>query len=206
MEFIENRTFFIRKLHSLLGIIPIGLFLFEHLFTNSFAVQGAASFNDKAEFFKSIPILIPIEILVIALPILFHGFYGLYIVYLARNNVLSYSYYRNWMFYLQRITAVITLLFVCWHAWNLRIATALNGTEVSFETMAELLSNQWILAIYVIGLLSALFHFANGLWAFLVSWGITIGTKAQNISAVACAFVFVGLTALGIFGLTGFLG
>lgn len=204
MEF-DNKSFLTRKIHSLFGIIPIGFFLLEHLITNSFATQGAVSFNDKVHFLKSIPFLIPLELFVIALPILFHGIYGLYIVYLADNNVLKYSYYRNWMFYLQRITAIITFIFVLWHAWNLRIATAFLGTEVNFDTMAQLFSNTSFVVLYVIGLLSALFHFANGLWAFMVSWGITIGAKAQKTSAIVCAFIFVILTALGLFGLSGFL-
>lgn len=204
MEF-ENKSFLIRKLHSLFGIIPIGFFLLEHLITNSFAVQGAVSFNDKVHFLKSIPFLVPLEIFVIALPILFHGIYGLYIVYLADNNVLKYSYYRNWMFYLQRITAIITLIFVVWHAWNLRIATAFSGAEVSFDTMADIFSNNTYLVIYIIGLFAALFHFANGLWAFMISWGMTIGEKAQKASAIVCSFIFVILAALGLFGLSGFL-
>jgi len=54
MSVFEKNHFFIRKMHSLFGVIPIGLFLLEHLYTNSFATQGAASYNAKIEFLKSL--------------------------------------------------------------------------------------------------------------------------------------------------------
>ena len=43
---IEHRSFWARRLHSLSGVIPIGAFLVEHFFTNSFSRQGpeASSF------------------------------------------------------------------------------------------------------------------------------------------------------------------
>jgi len=33
MSVFEKNHFFIRKMHSLFGVIPIGLFLLEHLYT-----------------------------------------------------------------------------------------------------------------------------------------------------------------------------
>lgn len=201
----SSKTFFIRRLHSLLGIIPIGLFLLEHLITNSFSTGGADVFNDKVHFIKSLPLLPYLELFLIAVPLLFHGLYGLYIVYGARSNVLKYNYFRNWMFYLQRITALIAFVFVIWHAWTLRINSILTGAEFDFNTMVDVLSNPVIVGLYVIGLLSAVFHFANGLWAFLVSWGITIGPKAQKTSFAICSSLFVVLTVLGMYGLSGFV-
>ena len=43
-----NREFFNRRLHSLLGVIPIGLFLVQHLVVNHFATEGEESFNNAA--------------------------------------------------------------------------------------------------------------------------------------------------------------
>ncbi|GAW93570.1 succinate dehydrogenase cytochrome b558 subunit [Calderihabitans maritimus] len=205
MSFLERNHFFIRKLHSLAGIFPIGFFLLEHLYTNSFAMYGADAYNSKIEFFKSLPYLIVIELGFILVPILFHALYGLYIVYLARNNVLQYTYFRNWMFYLQRITAVITLIFVVYHVYTLRLSSLLYGTEVSFATMTQILSQPAMLIFYVVGLVAATFHFANGLWAFLVSWGITIGPNAQRVSTIVCGIIFILLTAMGINSLAAFI-
>lgn len=195
----------LRKIHSLAGIFPIGIFILEHLFTNSFALQGSEVYDSKIRFLQSLPYLIGIEAILIALPIIFHGFYGLWLVYLARNNVLQYGYYRNWLFYLQRITAVITLVFVLWHVWTLRINPALAGSEVGFATVSNLLNNPVTMLVYPVGLTAAIFHFANGLWAFLVSWGITVGPRSQQVSSVICSFIFLVLTLVGIRALTAFM-
>ena len=37
-----SRTFILRKLHQLTGIMPLGFFLLEHFYTNSKALNGAA--------------------------------------------------------------------------------------------------------------------------------------------------------------------
>ncbi|PWT92701.1 MAG: succinate dehydrogenase, partial [Blastocatellia bacterium] len=50
-----SRTFILRKLHQLTGIVPLGIFLLEHFYTNSKALDGAASFNDAVKDLQSIP-------------------------------------------------------------------------------------------------------------------------------------------------------
>ena len=40
-----NREFVNRRLHSLLGVIPIGVFLTQHLIVNHFVTGGPESFN-----------------------------------------------------------------------------------------------------------------------------------------------------------------
>ncbi|MHB8170399.1 MAG: succinate dehydrogenase cytochrome b558 subunit [Thermincolia bacterium] len=202
----NNNHFFIRKLHSLLGVIPIGLFLLEHLLVNSFAGKGAEVFNQKIKFFQELPFLVFIEIIFIFLPILFHGIYGLWIVVSGQSNVLQYGYYRNWFYAIQRASGVIALLFVFWHVYITRLSSALYGTPINFEFMTQQLSDPVTMAAYIIGLVAATFHFANGLWAFLVSWGITIGPKSQQVSTWACTGLFVVLTAVGLRALAAFVG
>ncbi|MFI5372982.1 MAG: succinate dehydrogenase, partial [Candidatus Eisenbacteria bacterium] len=62
----------LRRLHSLSGVVPVGAFLLEHFYTNSFAIQGAAKFNRAAEDIGSIPYVILVEWVAIGIPILFH--------------------------------------------------------------------------------------------------------------------------------------
>ena len=198
-------SFLVRRIHSISGLLPIGIFLIEHLLVNSFALRGAGAFNAAAEVMMSLPFLPFLELGIIVIPIIFHAFYGLYIVYLAKNNVLQYKYYRNWMFYLQRVTAVTTLIFVLVHTWETRIAAVFFGEHISFDMMTEILSSPFAMAFYVIGLLSAVFHFANGLWAFLITWGVTVGPNAQRVSSVIAGIIFVALSALGISALFAFV-
>ncbi len=197
--------FVIRKLHSLFGIIPIGLFLLEHMFTNSFALKGPEAFNHAVATLQKLPYLYVIELVLILLPILFHALYGLWVTYLCRNNFLKYSYLHNWFFYLQRVTAVITFAFVIWHVWFLRLSSILTGNEVSFATMKSLLSNDLVFALYLVGLLAAVLHFSNGIWTFLISWGLTIGEKAQRASFYFAGLVFIMISLVGVNSLFAFV-
>lgn len=192
-----NREFFNRRLHSLLGVIPVGLFLMQHMVVNQFVTRGPESFNEAAKFMEHLPFRFLLETFIIFLPLLFHAIYGLYIAFTAKNNASRFGFFRNWMFVLQRVTGVITLIFITWHVWETRVAAAF-GSEVNFDMMHNILSNPFMFWFYVIGVISTTFHFANGLWSFLVSWGITVTPRSQVISTyvtivifVATSFVFV---------------
>jgi succinate dehydrogenase/fumarate reductase cytochrome b subunit len=59
-----SRTFLLRKLHQLTGIVPLGLFFFVHMFTNSKAVNGEAAFEKAVQEIHDIPYLLIVEIFV----------------------------------------------------------------------------------------------------------------------------------------------
>jgi len=204
---VSNRHFFNRKLHSLLGVIPVGGFLLVHLFTNFLAYYGEERFTAQVRLMESIPMLILVEIVFIFLPLLYHAVYGLYIAFQAKHNVGNYSYFRNVMFFLQRSTGVITLIFVVWHVWQTRIKIAIGGIEPEgfYDLMVGVFQNPAMVAFYVVGLLSATFHFSNGMWSFLVSWGITVGPRAQRISSYVWIFFFVILSYIGLMAMFAFI-
>ncbi|PLR77727.1 succinate dehydrogenase [Bacillus sp. V3-13] len=199
-----SREFVYRRLHSLLGVIPVGLFLIQHLTVNHFATGGEESFNNAAHFMESLPFRIFLEVFLIYLPLLFHAIYGLYIAFTAKNNVSSFGYFRNWMFMLQRVSGVITLIFVAWHVWETRVAAAF-GAEVNYEMMENILANPFMFWFYIVGVISTVFHFANGLWSFFVSWGITVSPRSQRISTYVTLGVFIALSIIGIRALTAFV-
>lgn len=199
-----NREFINRRLHSLLGVIPVSLFLVQHLVVNSFATRGEESFNAASHFMESLPFRYFLEIFIIFLPLLFHAIYGLYIAFTAKNNVSRYGFFRNWMFMLQRVSGVITLIFVAWHVWETRLAAAF-GAEVNFQMMANILDNPFMLVFYIVGVISAVFHLANGLWSFAVSWGITISPRAQQISTYVTMVIFVALSIIGLRAIFAFV-
>ncbi|MBO8172392.1 MAG: succinate dehydrogenase cytochrome b558 subunit [Bacillaceae bacterium] len=201
---MASSHYFNRKLHSLLGVIPVGFFLIEHLITNYFATRGPEAFNEKVEWIESLPFLPFLEIFFIFLPLLYHAVYGLHIAFTAKHNVGNYGYFRNVMFMLQRVTGVITLIYVAWHVWETRLQKLLYGTKVNFDMMAEILDNPFMVAFYAIGIVAAVFHFSNGMWSFLVSWGITIGPRAQRISTYVWMVVFVIVSTIGLMALYAF--
>ena len=200
----DNREFFYRRLHSLLGVIPVGLFMTQHLVVNHFATKGEEAFNQAAGFMASLPFVLVLETFIIFLPLLFHAIYGLYIAFTAKNNQGRFGYFRNWMFVLQRWSGVITLVFVAWHVWETRVQAAL-GADVNFQMMENILDNPFMLVFYIAGVLAAIFHFANGLWSFCVSWGIAVSPSSQRIVTYATLIVFFVLSYVGLSAIFAFV-
>ncbi|PNZ36377.1 succinate dehydrogenase, partial [Staphylococcus felis] len=100
----SQNQFYLRRLHSLLGVIPLGAFLLVHLMVNHQATQGVEAFNKAAGFMDSLPFLYALEFIMIYIPILYHAIYGIYIAFTATHNIGHYSYTRTWLFLFQRIS------------------------------------------------------------------------------------------------------
>src|SRR3990167_6521042 len=93
----EHLTFLLRRIHSLSGIIPIGGFLLMHLYENSQAFMGEQAYNEIVARIHAMPLLIFMEIFLIWLPILYHGIYGMGLIYGSKPNVNKYpEYFNNW--------------------------------------------------------------------------------------------------------------
>ena len=201
-----SRTFILRKLHQLSGIFPLGIFLLEHFYTNSKALSGAKSFNDAVADLQSIPYILLVETTGIFIPLIYHAVYGLVITMEARPNNLAYPYPRNWFYLIQRITGVILFFFILFHVLNFRfgMVPGLNTTSVAhapdqaFQIVSREFHIWWIFVIYMIGITATVWHFANGIWLFLVDWGITIGERAQRLTGYACIGVGVVLLLVGV--------
>jgi succinate dehydrogenase / fumarate reductase cytochrome b subunit len=198
--------FWIRRVHSLTGIF-FGLFLLEHFFINAFAFTGPHAFNQKVALLRSLPMLEAIEICALGLPIAFHCIYGGYILYTGQVNVVTQKYGRNWMYVIQRVTAVLALLFLVYHVWTLRIAHDLEGTHVDFFSLLHALYTKYFIVrvIYVVGVWSAIIHFANGVCTFCMTWGLTITPRSQNMMAVAAVAVAFGYGAFSMASMIGFI-
>jgi succinate dehydrogenase / fumarate reductase cytochrome b subunit len=208
--------FLLRRLHSLSGVVPVGAFLIEHLLTNSqaFGPHGEASFNEAVQFIQDLPYLSAIEMVTIFLPLAFHAIYGVVIAMTAKPNSQNYPYMENVRFSLQRITGYIAFLFIIIHLAKFRFAHWFGGahfmeSENFFEStrsglMEWILPAPVVLAFYVLGLTAAVFHFANGLCTFCITWGITVGPAAQRkvrygFSAVGMIMLIWGLLSLYAF-------
>jgi succinate dehydrogenase / fumarate reductase cytochrome b subunit len=201
----NSHQFLNRKLHSLLGLFPVGLYLFVHLVANYQATKGPEAFNKTVGFLESLPFLIVLEFGLIYIPLLFHAIYGIYIAFQAKHNVGSFGYLRNHLFMWQRITGIITLIFVVWHVWETRVQYALGNVELNYEMMADILSNPAMVVFYTIGILSAVFHFSNGIWSFLVHWGITVGPRSQRLATYLTLGIFVVVSFIGLRAMTAFI-
>ncbi|MBI3018998.1 MAG: succinate dehydrogenase, partial [Deltaproteobacteria bacterium] len=183
-EWLRKNNFLIRKIHSLLGIFPVGVFLTEHLITNSFAAFGPEVYNEKIEWLQSMPYLFALEVGFIFAPLLFHALFGFVFLWAWKDNSYRYRYPRNFLYTLQRVTGIITFVFIGVHVWSFRIQTVLTGTPVDFELVANAMVDLKVFLFYVLGILATVFHFSNGIWGFLIHWGVTVGPKSQRMAGV----------------------
>ena len=68
----------------------------------------------------SLPFLWAIEWAFIFLPIIYHTLYGIWITFTGQPNVGAYGYAKNWFYVLQRISAMILVVFMVFHVLGMR--------------------------------------------------------------------------------------
>ncbi len=203
----QGTSFWLRRLHSLSGIVPVGAFLFEHiLVSNATAIAGPSAYARQVRFLGSLPLVTFLELFGIWLPILYHALYGFYIWYRGESNVGDYPWTGNWMYTAQRWSGGIAFVYIIWHTYTMRF----TGVDVhefpgaSFgKVQAEVLHSSLFL-FYVIGLIAASWHFAYGIWLFCAKWGIVSGDKARKRFLAVCLAFFFVLTGVGLGSLTKF--
>jgi succinate dehydrogenase / fumarate reductase cytochrome b subunit len=200
-----DRHFWLRRLHSLSGIVPIGGFLAFHLWENYAATKGPDAYNEMTRALQRVPFAVILEIVVIALPLAFHAIYGLFVTSTGSANLISNRYVRNWMYFSQRITGVILFAFILFHYWTTRLVQLQDHESLDlFRLVQASVANPWIYAFYIAGILSATLHLANGLWSFSIVWGLTVGPRAQRRMMFVSAAVFLALSFIGIRSIQAF--
>jgi len=209
---IDRHHFTLRRLHSLTGIFPVGVFLIEHLLTNSLA-WWPERFNEQVHWLHNLHYLIWLEILFIFVPLAFHGTYGVIIALQGRSNAGQYPYMDNWRYTLQRVTAWIMVVFILMHLAHFRFAHWFGGElypgapdpfGITQRGFLSLLLPAWLwLVIYVIGLTAAIFHFCNGLVTFCITWGISVSVESRKKTTIVAAALGVVLLIWGVMGLVG---
>lgn len=201
-----SKTFLLRKLHQVTGIVPLGMFYFVHLWTNSAALNGAKIYNEHVQDIHDFPYLIFIEVFGIFLPLLFHSVYGILISAEAKPNVLNYGYGRNWFYIFQRATGVFLFFFLLFHILNFRfglipglnLVPVAGNADKAYSIVAGEFQISWILVIYIFGVIATAWHLAYGFFLFAVDWGLVIGEKAQRVVLYGCLSLALFLSILGV--------
>ena len=194
----NTNSFWLRRIHSLLGFIPFGIYLPIHFAFNSTIFSGPQAFTDFVKSTQGFALTIFLEIGLLAVPILFHIILGIVIVYSGSSNVTSYGYYRNWMYTLQRISGMILVPFLFIHIWKTRLHATFSGHHVDAVYMSEYLSPFGTKMLYVIGIVAAAFHLSNGVSTMLMTWGITQSERSQDIVSKLMWLVFLLMSVWGI--------
>jgi succinate dehydrogenase / fumarate reductase, cytochrome b subunit len=191
----QGSSFVLRRLHSITGIVPIGLFLLEHFISNAEAFKGAEAYGKQVAFLNSLPFVVGLELFGIWIPILFHGLYGVY------------PWAGNWMYTAQRWTGIIALVYMVQHTYYLRFTGVHLPTHPmqAFAKVQGEFQNPWMVAFYAVAIVAASWHFCYGLWLFAAKWGITTGDRARRWFGYVCLLMAVGLIAIGAASMYGFL-
>jgi len=201
----QGYSFWLRRLHSLSGIVPVGAFLFEHiLISNATAISGPAAYARQVRFLASLPLVPVLELFGIWLPILFHAGYGFYIWYRGEMNVGDYPWLGNWMYTAQRWTGGVAFAYIIWHTWTMRF-TGVDLHEypgASFGKVQSEVLHTGLFLFYLAGLICASWHFAYGIWLFCAKWGIVSGEKARRRFLAVCLGFFLLLSGVGLGSLT----
>jgi len=204
---VSDRTYFtLKRLHSLSGVVPIGLFLLEHFFTNSKALQGGAAFDQAAAELARLPYVTLVEAAGIWFPILFHMVVGIFIATTSQANLGRHGYAANWQYTMQRVTGVILIFYIVFHTWQTRFDPHYLNSVSAYGYMREQLASPGMFWFMVVGILSACWHFGNGLFGFAIHWGIATGREAQRNAARLGFATFVILSLVGINSLLAFTG
>ena len=204
----QGTSFLLRRLHSLSGIIPIGLFLIEHFVSNAFATKGPGAYTDQVAFLSSFPFVVGLELFGIWLPILYHALYGFYIWGRGESNITDYPWAGNWMYSAQRWTGAVAFFYMVWHTWHLRFSGThlLSRPDLAFgKVQNEMLGHPWAVVFYGVGIFCASWHFGYGLWLFAAKWGITQGPIARRRWGYVCFLITLGFMAVGAVTMYSFL-
>jgi succinate dehydrogenase / fumarate reductase cytochrome b subunit len=204
----EGNTFVLRKLHSLLGIVPIGAFLLEHLLSNFEALKGPAAYGAQVKFLNSLPMVRVLEWVFIFLPILYHGLYGVRIWLRGKSNIVYYPWAGNWLYMAQRYTGLIAILYIGQHVYRQRFSgiSLPENPGAAFHKVQMELQNPWMLAVYAIAMIAICWHFSYGVWLFAAKWGITPGATARKRFGYVCAALGVVLVVVGLASIWAFVG
>jgi succinate dehydrogenase / fumarate reductase cytochrome b subunit len=204
----QGMSFIWRRLHSLLGIIPLGAFLIEHLLSNFEALKGPLAYGQQVKFLNGLPLVRVLEWTFIFLPLLYHGVYGVYIWLRGKSNIVYYPWAGNWMYLVQRYTGLIAFAYIIQHVWRQRFSgvSLPENPYYAFHKVQVELANPWMLAVYVIAMIAICWHFSYGVWLFAAKWGITPGEKSRRRFGYVCAVLGVLLAVIGIASIYAFVG
>ena len=196
----------LRRLHSISGIVPVGAFLAFHLWTNTASAGGADAYDAAARRLQQMPFALAAEILLIALPLVFHGVYGLYLAATEPpGSAAAPTRSRRALSRLQRVTGAVVFGFLFFHLWTSRLVQIRDHESVDlFRLIQAALGSGWIAALYFAGIFAAVVHLSAGVWTFADAWGLARTRGARVAVGASAAALFAVLSAWSVVALRGF--
>ncbi len=201
----SRHHFLLRRVHSLMGLLPVGGYLVLHFLEAARARLGPEVF-DHMQARKGASLWTPVvDWGLVFIPITFHACYGLFIASQSRHT-LSLGIYNQsgtWRFWMQRMTGAALLAFVAFHVYETRIH---SGGMPTYAWMSDLFAHRpWVRPVYVLGVLAAAYHLANGLWSASIVWGLAVREASQRaVLRFVSVPVFLLVAGLGCYALFQF--
>ncbi len=188
--------------HSLSGVVPVGLFMVVQLWVHAKALAGPQVYHDTLTGLARLPAMAELQAFVLV-SLGFHAGYGLVLAARARYNIGRYPHSGNWIYTLQRLTGLLALAFIALHGATVWLPAFLGWVplgELYPTLVAKLSATQagvpWLSLAYLLGIGACTFHLAVGLWTFGVRWGLLTTRRARSWSGAAV--VVVGLVVFGL--------
>ncbi len=140
------RPYILRRLHSLLGLWLV-VYLFEHLLVNSqaalFLENDGAGFVRMVNSIHALPYLKVIEILLLGVPFLIHGVWGIKYALTSKSNSFKTNgvkpslpqYKRNRAFTWQRVTSWLLIVGIIAHVAHMRFMEYPEKTQHGDQTL-----------------------------------------------------------------------
>lgn len=213
-SFFLRHEFAIRRLHSLSGIVPLGAYMVVHLLTNATLLNGAGKFQENVMTIHSLGRILPfVEWGLIFLPLIFHALVGVWIARTGKNNVFQYRTVSNRRYAWQRWTGFIALAFIFTHVfhlhgwfhfawWHEHVTGPLGMAQFrpynAASTLAIALKGIGWPLFYAVGVLSCVYHLANGIWTAGITWGLWVSPLGQKRASSVCALLGIFLGVVGM--------
>ena len=195
----------LRRLHSISGVVPLAAFLAFHLYVNSWAAQGAEAYNAAVRRLQQLPLLGLVEIACLLAPLALHGVAGLFVIATVPVAAEHPTRAGRALAVLQRVTGVFLFGFILFHLWTARLVQLEDHESLDlFHLMQSALANPWIRALYTVGILAATAHLGAGLYAFSGTWRLARTPRARMAVAIVAVGVFAVLSVLGLRAVAAF--
>ncbi len=186
-----------RRLGSIVAVLPLGAWTFTHVWDNLAAYRGGVAWESAVTGHQHPAATIAVFVFVIA-PLLLHTVWGLGRLRTSRPNNLSYGYFANLKYLLQRLSALGVLAFLGAHLWLawIRPRLLLGHGETFADISYEMHHHTPTLVVYLLGTLGVAYHLGNGLSGFAMGWGLVATRRALRRFDTVALGAFLVLLAM----------
>lgn len=186
------------RLGSFLAVVPLTIWVVNHLWNNLSAFRGAAAWEQDVTHYAH-PLAFFASCVVALLPLGLHTVWGIARLTSVRPNVVRFPYFSNIRYAVQRLSAIGLLLFLGAHLWLATLHPRLTtGRPEPFADIArEMHHHTPTLIVYLLGTAGVAYHLANGLQTFAMGWGIVSSRRALKKLDVLAWVTLAVLLAMG---------